>query len=246
MKRLAVLSLVLAAGCAHAAASSPRVQAPAAVGRPALPKEIHWYRNAAEMRAIYLQTYRLAAERLRDTTEGRRPGTWAVIMDADETVLDNSTYQKERWQVDSAYTEASWNAWVRRSAAPALPGAAEFIRTARELGGRVVLVTNRGDEVCSETRENLRRLGIAVDAVLCKPSGSSDKAPRFRAVAEGTAATGLPPMEVLMWVGDNIQDFPGLSQDVRVAPEADLARIGRSWIILPNPMYGSWERNPMQ
>lgn len=246
-KPIALLSLLLAAACAPAVAPAPAPQPGAtaeAGARPALPKEVHWFRNAAEQRAAFLQAYRTAGERLRELARGKEAGRWAVILDADETVLDNSTYQKERWAVDSAFTNPSWNAWVRRAAAPALPGAAEFIGAARGAGGRVVLVTNRDEEVCPDTRENLRRLRITVDAVLCKPQGGSDKNPRFRAVAEGTA--GLPPLEVLMWVGDNIQDFPGLSQEVRLAPEAAFERFGRSWIVLPNPMYGSWERNPMQ
>jgi predicted secreted acid phosphatase len=80
--------------------------------------------------------------------------------------------------------------------------------------------------------------------VLCKPEdGSGDKNPRFESVARGTAAPGLPPAEVLVWVGDNIRDFPGLGQDLRSAPEAALLDFGRRFFIVPNPAYGSWEEN---
>jgi 5'-nucleotidase (lipoprotein e(P4) family) len=248
MKGLLVLLAATAAACAPAVspASAP---APAPVAAPAaaeaLPRDVHWFRNAAEQRAAFVQAYRLAGDQLRQLSAGRAAGTWAVILDADETVLDNSTYQKERAAIGAPFTPESWNAWVRRAAAPALPGAAEFIRMVRERGGRVVIVTNRDEVVCAETRENLRRLSIRVEGVLCKPEGPSDKNPRFAAVQGGTAVPGLPALEVLMWVGDNIQDFPGLTQAIRLSPESAFERFGRSFIVLPNPMYGSWERNPM-
>jgi len=205
---------------------------------------VHWWRSSAEQRAAFLQAYRWAGERLRELAARQGRGTWAVIMDADETTLDNSTYQFRRVSQGLGYTAESWAEWVRERAAPATPGAAEFTRLVRELGGRVAIVTNRDDELCPDTRENLRQVGIAFEAVLCRVAGQSDKNPRFAAVRTGTG-TGLPPLQVLMWVGDNIQDFPALTQDARNQPAA-LAEFGRTWIVLPNPMYGSWERNPVQ
>ena len=168
-----------------------------------------------------------------------------MIMDADETILDNSEYQKERASLGLGYTQESWTAWVRREAADTLPGAAAFIRLVRDLGGRVAVVTNRYDYECGDTRDNLVRLVVEVDLLLCRPSAAaSDKGPRFRAVADGTADAGVPAMEVLLWVGDNIQDFPGLTQAARSAGDPVLAEFGRRYVVLPNPMYGSWERNP--
>jgi len=165
-------------------------------------------------------------------------------MDADETTLDNSTYQLRRNGQNQGYSSESWAAWAREKAAPATPGAAEFTRLVHELGGRVAIVTNRDEDVCPDTRENLRQVGIAFEVVLCRVQGQSDKNPRFAAVQAGTG-TGLPPLKILMWVGDNIQDFPRLSQDARAQPSA-LEAFGRSYVILPNPMYGSWERLPVQ
>jgi 5'-nucleotidase (lipoprotein e(P4) family) len=209
-----------------------------------LPPAIHWSRNSAEHAALFRQTYRLAGEKLRGMAAGRAPGSWAVIMDADETVLDNSTYQKERAAIGEGYTSESWNAWVRRIEAAALPGASDFIAAVRTLGGRVAIVTNRTEAVCPETRENFVRAGIVVDVVLCRPPDSSDKNPRFGAVQQGTADADLPPLEVLMWVGDNIQDFPGLGQNLRMMAGPSYGRFGERYFLLPNPMYGSWESNP--
>ncbi len=225
-------------------ASTTASPAPAAVVDTAFPS-VRWVRSSAEHRAIFLQTYRLATEELERRAAGRAAGSWAVILDADETVLDNAQYQQERARAGLPYTDESWNDWVRREAATALPGAAEFVARVRALGGRAVIVTNRDASVCEPTRANLRALGIAVDAVLCREPGPGDKNPRFRAVQAGTAPSPLPPLAVVMWVGDNVGDFPGLSQAIRTQPASAFAEFGRSWIVLPNPMYGSWERNPL-
>lgn len=226
--RRAALGLVVAlaaGGCAHA--------------RPSL--AIHWVRSSAEYRALCAQTYALAAERV--AVVNRPPRSWAVILDADETVLDNSLYQKER--AGRAYSEASWAAWVRRREAGAVPGARAFLETVRGLGGVVAIVTNRSAALCDDTRANLTQLGLPYDVVLCQAAGaSSDKQPRFRDVAEGRAVPGLPPLEIAAYVGDNIRDFPAGSQALRDAPPAGLAPFGTSYFLLPNPMYGSWEKNP--
>jgi 5'-nucleotidase (lipoprotein e(P4) family) len=242
---------VLAALALAACASAPRPVpvTPAPVAQPVarmrgVPESIRWFRTSAERRVLYVQVYRAAGEQLARLAAGRPAGSWAVILDADETVLDNSPYQRERALLDSGFTPQSWDAWVRRASAEPLPGAVAFTRRAHELGGRVAIVTNRDEAQCPPTRDNLRAVGVAADVVLCKPAeGSGDKNPRFQAVAAGTAAAGVPPLQVLMWVGDNIQDFPGLSQDIRFAEESALAEFGVKYFLLPNPMYGSWERN---
>jgi 5'-nucleotidase (lipoprotein e(P4) family) len=211
-----------------------------------MPDAVHWVRNSAEYRAAARQAYRLAMSRISQLAASRATGTWAVIVDADETVLDNSTYQKERAAQGLGFTPDSWRAWVARREARTVPGAVEFVGRVRELGGRVAVVTNRTEVECPDTEVNLRDQGLAVDVVLCRPEGSpSDKQARFARISEGTAAQGLPPLEVLMWVGDNILDFPGFTQDVRGDP-SKLGEFGGRFILIPNPMYGSWENNPRE
>src|SRR6185503_8473524 len=119
------------------------------------------------------------ADRLPELTRGLAPQSWAVILDADETILDNSEYERRRWMVDSGYTDASWAAWVNERAAPAVPGAVEFTRRVHALDGRVAVVTNRAQQFCDATRANLVALGVAPDIVLCQPPNESDKNPRF-------------------------------------------------------------------
>ena len=70
-----------------------------------------------------------------------------------------------------------------------------------------------------------------------------EKEPRFEQVRLGTAKPGLPPVDVLLWVGDNINDFPDQTQALRNEPESAFTAFGTRFIVMPNPMYGSWERN---
>ncbi|MBL0940844.1 MAG: hypothetical protein IBJ03_18275 [Gemmatimonadaceae bacterium] len=247
---LSIAALCTFSACTYTrstSSTSTGAGAAAAVqGAPATGKignDIRWYRTAAEKRAAYVQGYRLAGERVAALSAGRSAGTWAVILDADETVLDNSRYQQERAVMDSGYTPTSWGQWIKRTEATDLPGAKKFIGDVRSLGGRVAIVTNRKQGECEDTRANLDKLEVKVDVVLCKDV-SDDKNPRFAQVAAGVG--GLPPLEVILWVGDNIQDFPGMTQDtMRAAPDSAFADFGKRFVLLPNPMYGSWEKNPL-
>lgn len=234
-----VLLLVPLAACGAPTRPAP---APTPAAPAPLPAALRWMRRSAEYRALTRQTYAFAALRLDDLARGRAAGSWAVILDADETVLDNSEYERRRASVDSGYTDASWAAWVRERAAGAVPGAAGFTAAVRSLGGRVVIVTNRADSLCADTRANLQAAAVPADLVLCMPPGESDKNPRFERVQQGTAAPGLPALTVVEWIGDNIQDFPHLSQAARNDSTA-FADFGRRFFVLPNPVYGSWERN---
>jgi len=244
-----VLLIAGTSGCATPPAPANTTPAPATVASAAIdsiPLSVRWFRASAERRALYFQSYRMAATAIERRSAGLPLGSWAVILDADETVIDNSPYEQELAERRVSYSEPTWREWVLREAAAALPGAAEFTARVRALGGKVVIVTNRDDRYCAATRANLQKVAIVADEVLCKTdpkNGSKD--PRFEAVATGAAPSTLGPLKVLMWVGDNIQDFPSLTQAIRTAGDGAFADFGETYIALPNPMYGSWEKNPL-
>jgi 5'-nucleotidase (lipoprotein e(P4) family) len=208
-----------------------------------LPKEIRWVRSSAEYPAVLVQTYRLAEAALERRAAGRPAGTWAVAIDADETLINNSQQSKEQALGEPGSFEVQWDAWVKRRAAPALPGARGFLERVHELGGRIAVVTNRRERHCPQTAENLTALNLPFDVILCRGE-DRDKAPRWRSVEDGTASPDLPPLEIVMWVGDNVHDFPGLDQELRFAPLEAMSEFGDRFFILPNPLYGSWEHNP--
>jgi len=222
---------------------SPSVAAPVRDARP-MPEAIRWARTSAEHRALYLQVYAMATAQVEREAATRAAGTWAVVLDADETVLDNSSYQLERARQGLPFDDESWHAWTKRREATPLPGAAAFLARVRELGGRIAIVTNRSLSECPDTEAVLQARALAHDALLCKPEhGPSDKGPRFDAVAHGNTGTGLPPLEIVAFLGDNIYDFPGLSQAIRERDDSAFGAFGRRFFLFPNAMYGSWERN---
>jgi 5'-nucleotidase (lipoprotein e(P4) family) len=241
----ALFVLGAAAACgAPARGTSPPSPAPAeAVATRELPDNLFWVQHAAEYRALTRQAYAMAAAHLEDTVPTLAGRAWGVILDADETILDNSEYEQRRAQMDSVYTEPTWAVWVHEEAATEVPGASAFTREVRRLGGRLVVVSNRADSLCGPTLANLQRLGVTPDVVLCAQPGHSDKNLRFRSVQNGTASADLPALEIVEWIGDNIKDFPDLTQAARDDPSA-LARFGRMYFMLPNPVYGSWQTHP--
>lgn len=205
-------------------------------------KEIHWVRDSAEYRGCALQAFAWAGRLVEEKAKTETSGTWAVVCDADETVLDNSEFQKEVGS--EGYTPENWNAWVQRQEAAAIPGAIAFLNHVHELGGKIVIVTNRKGNECPPTQENFRKAGLPFDIMLCQMSADKIKDGRFESVENGTAAQGVPPMKVLLYCGDNIQDFPKQRQEIRLQPEEAMKDFGQKFIVIPNPMYGTWVENP--
>lgn len=223
-------------------AHGPQEAGPAATARE--PAAVHWYRDSAERPMIYEEIYRQATAAARTLSAGESPGSWGVILDVDETILDNSGYEARLADAGQSYSDASWDAWVHERKSGLLPGAAAFIRTVRDqLHGRVVLVTNREQSQCADTEGDLKLQHVHYDAILCAPNGPDgkpvfDKNPRFSRVQAGEVP-GVGPIRVLLYLGDNIEDFPELSQ----AHPGEPTRFGTDYFLLPNPMYGSWVGN---
>ncbi|HVP57856.1 MAG TPA: HAD family acid phosphatase [bacterium] len=168
----------------------------------------------------------------------------AVILDVDETVLDNSRFEGRLILDRSDYNESVWQDWVRQRAATVVPGADDFLKYAVSKGVTVFYVTNRNARQEDDTRANLASAGLPVgtdrDVVLTRYENgwsSSDKSARRSHVCES--------YRVLLLVGDDLGDFVSGAKDT---PEnrTKLARQygtywGSKWILLPNPLYGSWE-----
>jgi 5'-nucleotidase (lipoprotein e(P4) family) len=213
---------------------------PAARPAPEAGKEIRWVRDSAEYKATLVQTFRLAGEQLEELTAELEPQSWVVILDADETLISNLGYSLRRVHEGGSWTPESWDVWVHDRVAEAIPGALEFIAEIRRLGGKVAIVTNRGEETCESTIANLIDIGVDFDIVRCQAPDEEGKEGRWEAIRTGKG-TGLGPLEIVMWVGDNILDFPDLDQSSEV--EA-MDQMGVRYFILPNPLYGSWEELP--
>jgi len=241
---ISVLGLL---GCAHAQTTT--VSAPAASVEAGFEMSagLHWVRSSAEYQALVRQIYRQAADQLPLLVRDIEAGTWAVALDADETVLDNSLYQAEREKLGLGYTRESWTEWCQRREAGALPATAGFLATVHDLGGKIAIVTNRRADVQADTEANVTSLGLPFDVILTRPmDASGKKEPRWEQVRRGATDADLPPLTIVMWLGDNIGDFPDLDQGLGAAGEDDFSQFGRRYFVLPNPVYGSWESNPQK
>jgi len=204
---------------------------------------LRWALTSAERAASYRQTYLLARQKLLQRAESHAAGTWAVVMDADETILDNAEFRVRMALKQARWPEskAAWTEWVQQRRAIALPGASEFIGAVRMHGGRVFVVTNRNEQQCGATLQNIAALGITVDGVLCKSNSDDDKNGRFASILDGAASPDGQPIVVLGYIGDSIGDFPSRSQ-ANPEPWDDF---GETLFVLPNPMYGTWEQNDL-
>ena len=165
----------------------------------------------------------------------------AIILDIDETVLDNSPFQGEVAKQDKGYDEALWTAWVKLQECVAIPGALDFIKYAQSKGVTVFFITNRDHSVEEPSRKNLARLGIkfpeSADTVLSKEEKDSDKSSRRAVVASS--------YRILLLLGDDLADFVSVAnqsptQRIETA-EQNSEKWGTKWFLLPNPVYGSWD-----
>lgn len=219
---------------------------------------VKWYRDSAERNAQYRQTFTIGLEKVKAKVKANslKNGKWAIIMDIDETVLDNSLYEKNNVLTCQTYSAATNYAFMEQMVSTATPGAKNFTCDIQKMGGKVILVTNRNgnhdDKIIPATVQNLQKEGLCFDnVVFAKSHDDSDKTPRFNAIIAGNyndiiATKHLKPLKVVAYFGDNIQDFPVIKQSdaLQQNPNSDyFNKFGEEYFNLPNPTYGSWEKN---
>jgi acid phosphatase len=168
----------------------------------------------------------------------------AIIMDIDETILDNSPVEALMIAHGGGYDDRSWQEWVAGETAKPLPGSVEFAMYARTRGVTVFYVTNREATQKDATRSNLAKAGFPlqerIDTLYCRgerPEWGSDKTTRRAEIAAH--------YRVLLLFGDDLNDFIS-GADTTVANRRTLVEHyrdnwGVKWFVLPNSMYGSWE-----
>ena len=211
--------------------------------------------KAAEYRALAYQAFNIARLRLDadldkknlkrlPRAERKRPR--AIIVDIDETVLDNSPSQAIGIKTGRPFNTADWYAWGEMRKAKAIPGAVDFLNYAIAKGVKVFYISNRDEVQKRATIDNLMKVGfkdVSDGNVLLRQTDASGrhispKGPRRESVFRGH--------RVVMLIGDNLDDFSDVFERKNVGErfaETDkaIAEWGRKWIVLPNAMYGTWE-----
>ena len=204
------------------------------VGEGKLPNDVRWVRQSAEYRILCEQLFHQATVAiLRRVKAEKNSGNLAVVVDLDETVLDNSHYQVERWKAGLSFTQDSWSDWVNRKEAGLIPGAKAFLSTVRKNGVRVVFLSNRMNDNLKPTRGNLQALKVLDprDLFLLRLDKDDLKEVRRKEVTDGTGRMKkVGPLKVIGYVGDQMGDFPSDRKQ----------EFGKTNFLLPNPMYGKW------
>jgi len=200
-----------------------------------------WMQNAGEYQALCYQAFALAEQAV-DQAKEEQTEPWAVVVDLDETMLDNSPYAS--WQLLNAmpYGSATWNAWCDAGETPAIPGAVEFARHVIAQGGALFYVSNRSNETFDASLKNLQQLGFPEvnETRLLLKTDTSNKEARFQKIADAG-------YRVVLMLGDNLNDFPEIATyrkgnaERSAAVEAHQSDFGHRFIVFPNPSYGDWE-----
>jgi 5'-nucleotidase (lipoprotein e(P4) family) len=171
----------------------------------------------------------------------------AVVLDVDETVLDNSLYQVWMMKAGKTFSTKTWNEFCDAQVSRAIPGAVEFTKYADAKGVKLFYVTNRGVEVEKSTRENMEKLGFPmggnVDTFLMqneRPDWGSAKGTRRAVIAKD--------YRIVLNFGDNFGDFDdryrSSEADRLKAFDDNKDRWGREWLVVANPTYGSFDTAP--
>ena len=202
-----------------------------------------WMRTSAEYRALAYQGYNVAMNAVKmavtDPSHQRKP--LAIVLDADETVVDNTKLMGESIVNGNGRFDAPW--WrqaVYQGKSQAMPGAVEFLNEVHKQGVEIFYVSNRYAPVNLDvTIQNFKELGfpsVDKDHVLLFEK-DSDKQPRFDAIAK--------KYNVVVYMGDNAGDFPIGTKGKTLAErngiiDAHKEDFGTTFVVFPNPAYGSW------
>ena len=198
-----------------------------------LPNDIRWVTNSSEYQILCEQTYKNAWDNLSDVLKNATAQS-AIIMDLDETILDNSDYQVGLTEKNESYNPESWSVWVNLEEAKLVPGAKTFIDSVRTTQTRIIFLSNRMASNESPTIENMKELEIyeKEDIFLLRIDKPDKKHIRRAEVMQGTGRIkDIGPMNVLAYFGDARHDFPD--------PD-DYYIFGQNMFMFPNPMYGKW------
>lgn len=239
---IGLMIVAMMSGCSTYSNSTPQTeQEPKRTPREYQIGAYLWQQTSGEYRALTYQAYNIARERIERDLQDKHNKKRAVIFDIDETVLDNSMGGARDIKRATPWSENDFLEWVKVKQAVAIPGALDFIKFLTENRVEVFYISNRAENMYDDTYENLVAQGFPVkkeNLMLMKPKMHS-KEERRQVVAQ--------KYEIVLLVGDNLTDFHKDFEKQSVEGRNALtdkmkAEFGQKYIVLPNPLYGDWER----
>ncbi len=229
---------------------------------------INWIQESGEFSATAYLAYN-GAKIAFDEAKASGVANPSVVLDLDETVLDNSAY--EAWLVDKneQFSNSTWYQWILSREATATPGAIEFINYVNANGGKAYFISDRDESSTNNTVNNDLELATLDNMVNLGITGVNDETLLFRGEFTGTvdgrvnfskefrrqavengSIDGIDRTTVVL-IGDNLNDLDANSgtrnSDRRAYVDSISGRYGiyepgtPAYIPLSNPMYGSWE-----
>lgn len=200
---------------------------------------LYWQKNSAEYVALSYQAYNLAKFRLDEKLNSEFNKRPAIVIDLDETVLNNLPYNEMLIDSSEFFTQESWSKWVNKKIATKVPGSLEFINYAKSKNVKIVYLSNRRVENYDPTKENLVNLGYPFDedTLMLLRDETGDKTARRNTLID---------YEIIMLLGDNLADFNSVfykkSNNERIQSVDSLSKMfGDKFIVFPNLIYGDWE-----
>lgn len=200
-----------------------------------------WLMNSGEAEALEYQAYNVATDKIQEMAKKPSTKPKAVVLDIDETVLNNGPGTGYGIASNKGFNIDDWNKWVDAGIATPIPGAVEFTKAAKAAGVQVFYISNRDESKLDVTVKNLEKYGFA-DAtekghVILDSKNTHTKNPRFVDIEKN--------YDVVMFVGDQLTDmnqtFSGkTTEEIKKQVEANKAEFGDKYVVIPNPTYGGY------
>ena len=198
-----------------------------------LPNDVRWVVKSSEYKILSNQIYENAWANLSNIF-GLADSKSCIVMDLDETVLDNSKYQIDLVHKGESYNPESWSEWVDLEMAELVPGAKDFIDKLRQTNVKIIFLSNRMHKNLDPTLSNMKKLDIVSsdDIFLLRLDKKDKKNIRRNEIIHGIdRLSKIGPLEILAYFGDAKHDFPDVD---------DYYAFGKNMYMFPNPMYGKW------
>ncbi len=185
---------------------------------------VNWVQQSGEYRALTYQAFNVAKLTF-DTAKSKNINRPAIIVDIDETVLDNSPYQAGLLNSNNGFQLTTWNQWIKVEKAQAVPGAVEFVNYVNKNGGKVFFISNRDESSAKNaktndleiaTMNNLKSvgfMGVNEQTVLLKGEftkqidGKENTSKQWRVEAIKNGSADGKRYTVIALIGDNLNDF---------------------------------------
>jgi len=213
---------------------------PQKISNEHLTMAVLYTQTAAEYRALCYQAFNMA--RMQIDNSSKMLGGFkkkVVVVDIDETMLDNSPYEAQMI-LDSISYPTEWDTWMNSGSAKAVPGALEFAKYVEAQKIEIYYISNRKEKYREPTLRNMKELGFpfADDAHLMLKTDESSK--------KGRREKAQEMANIILLIGDNLNDFLEIFEKKTIKDRFEVTdslrnKFGRGFIVLPNAMYGDWE-----